>query len=410
MLLDDPNPQTPPPCGELLNLLVLVSRYAGEMNRVERFTHDNDSGKRETVALHTLRLALSTLVLFAGSGAAWGTIGRALAYALVHDLAEIRAGDVVTLGGLTPEQRAAKEQREEAAVAELRAEMQAAAPRTGHVLTDLIGQYETRDHMAAQIVHLLDKIVPCVEHLRDGAAQLQASGWTAARFGQARAEQLAELRARLGVNARGTAADTLDVTHEALLLTLDQLYRAADAEVMQALERGADSKTAPQQGRLSERLRRTAEILPVLQRLPLDWKTVAPATDMIFRAQDGDLLVRVFAQSTGTYSVNVVIGGLGSSNVVFAEADEAAFWVRRLVGKIAHHALNRLGVQEVRACVPRWAAAHVLRYLDAEADGYTQLRDRLEDLLPTLMGERQKHRDLGAALNDSLNNPGDEQL
>ena len=107
--------QSPPTVEELLAQLDLVSRYAGQMNQVKRFTLDTETGLPETVAMHTLRLALSVVVLLASAGAAWGTIGKAAVYALVHDLPEIKTGDVVTLGGLTPEQRADKAQREEAA-------------------------------------------------------------------------------------------------------------------------------------------------------------------------------------------------------------------------------------------------------------------------------------------------------
>lgn len=227
--------QTPPPVEELLAQLDLVSRYAGQMNQVERFTIDTETGLPETVAMHTLRLALSTLVLLASSGAAWGTIGKALAFALVHDLPEIKTGDVVTLGGLTPKQRADKAQREEAAVAELRAEMLAAAPTSGHVLTDLIREYEKRDHMAAQIVHLLDKSVPSVEHNKDKGVKLHLTGWTAFKFGSARADQLSDLRGALGINGVGTAANIFDPEHEALILACDGIFRLADSRVKKHL-------------------------------------------------------------------------------------------------------------------------------------------------------------------------------
>lgn len=223
--------QNPPPVEELLAQFDLVSRYAGQMNQVERFTLDTETGLPETVALHTLRLALSSLVLLASSGAAWGTIGKALAFALVHDLPEIKTGDVVTLGGLTPEQRADKAQREEAAIAELRAEMIAAAPTSGHVITDLIREYEKRDHMASQIVHFLDKAAPSVEHNKDKGVKLHMNGWTALKFGSARADQLSDLRGALGINSVGTSARILDPEHEALILACDGIFRLADAKV-----------------------------------------------------------------------------------------------------------------------------------------------------------------------------------
>lgn len=227
--------QTPPPVTELVAQLELVSRYVGELNQVERFTIDTETGLPETVAMHTLRLALSTLVLLTTSGASWGTIGRGLTYALVHDLPEIKTGDVVTLGGLTPEQRADKDQREEAAVAELRAEMLAAAPTSGHVLTDLIREYESRDHMAAQLVHFLDKAVPSVEHNKDKGVKLHMNGWTASKFDSDRAYQHSGLRGALGINSVGTAASVLDPQHEALILACDGIFLAVDAKVKEHL-------------------------------------------------------------------------------------------------------------------------------------------------------------------------------
>lgn len=228
--------QRPPTVEELVVQLELVSRYAGQMNQVERFTLDRETGGLpETVALHTLRLALSTLVLLASSGASWGTIGRSLAYALVHDLPEIKTGDVVTLGGLTPDQRADKARREEAAVAELRAEMLAAAPTSGHVLTDLIREYERRDHMAAQLVHFLDKALPSVEHNKDQGVKLHMRGWTASKFDSDRAYQLSGLRGALGINSVGTAANMLDPEHEALILACDGIFLAVDAKVREHL-------------------------------------------------------------------------------------------------------------------------------------------------------------------------------
>ncbi len=233
--------QRPPPPEEILAQLDLISRYVGELNQVERFTLDTETGLPETVAMHTLRLALSVVVLLASAGAPWGTIGRAAAYALVHDLPEIKTGDVVTLGGLTPEQRAAKAQREAAAVAELRAEMIAAAPTSGHVIIDLIEEYEQRARMAAQLVHLMDKIVPSVEHNKDQGVKLHMNGWTAPKFNSARADQHSGLRVALGINSVGDAADTLDPNHEALLVALDRVFINADLRVLEHLRRHDDA-------------------------------------------------------------------------------------------------------------------------------------------------------------------------
>lgn len=77
--------------------------------------------------------------------------------------------------------------------------------------------------------------MPSIQHTRDGSVKLYVKGWTPERFVEARAQQLAELRAACGINATGTAADSLDPEHEALLLALDEVYRLADARVLDRL-------------------------------------------------------------------------------------------------------------------------------------------------------------------------------
>jgi 5'-deoxynucleotidase YfbR-like HD superfamily hydrolase len=236
-----PNKPRPPPPAELLTLFDLVSSYAGRLNQVERFTLDTETGLPETVALHTLRLSLSTLALLVSSGASWSTIGKAVTFALIHDLPEIKTGDVVTLGGLTPEQRAEKNRREDEAVAEIRAEMIAAAPTSGHLLTNLLDEYAAQHDPAAQLVHLIDKIVPSIEHNKDQGVKLHTKGWTAHEFGSARAAQHGDLRAKLKINSIGSAAQVMDWHYEALLIALDRVFINADVRVLEHLRRHDDA-------------------------------------------------------------------------------------------------------------------------------------------------------------------------
>ncbi len=235
-------PQRPPPAHELLAQLRLVSHYAGRLDRVQRFTPNADNDDQpETVALHTLRLALSVTVLLASSGASWGTIGKAVVYALVHDLPEMKTGDVPTLGGLSPEMREAKAAKEAEAIRAIREEMTAAAPTSGHVLTDLVSAYEAGNGMAAELVHLLDKVLPSIEHERADCAKLLKEGWTEQRFVEARAAQLAALRKKLHIEIDGAQVMTLDPQHEALLLVLDEVFRLADEQAAGSLRVLADA-------------------------------------------------------------------------------------------------------------------------------------------------------------------------
>jgi hypothetical protein len=86
-------------------------------------------------------------------------------------------------------------------------------------------------------VHLLDKIVPSVEHNKDQGVKLHMNGWTAGKFNSARAHQHSGLRVALGINSVGDAADTLDPEHEALLVALDRVYINADMRVLEHLRR-----------------------------------------------------------------------------------------------------------------------------------------------------------------------------
>ncbi len=127
--------------------LARISLRLGEVERVP--THPD--GRRETDTTHTVMLAL----LAAEAADELGLdVGRAVLFALVHDLVEVYAGDTDTSQGLSGDERALKRAREHAAAQRLDREL------PGSVLVRALADYEDRQEDEARLVHLLDKMCP----------------------------------------------------------------------------------------------------------------------------------------------------------------------------------------------------------------------------------------------------------
>ncbi len=139
---------------EALDRALLLARISLTFGRVERVTRHEDGSRPETDTDHTVMLGLVACEL------APVHLDRAkiAAFSLVHDLAEVYAGDTPTLV-VSSEIMAAKAVREEAAKTRLFAEL-----GDGSWLASLLATYERQQEPEARFVRLIDKVLPKLTH------------------------------------------------------------------------------------------------------------------------------------------------------------------------------------------------------------------------------------------------------
>lgn len=132
--------------------VLVLTRLALRLGEVERIPVHPDGQRRETDTTHSVMLALVAAVAAHRMGL---DPGYAALFALVHDLAEVYAGDVDTSLGLSEDARAAKQAQEAAALDRIEGEL-------GDMgcLVALLQDYEARKVGEARLVALLDKAMP----------------------------------------------------------------------------------------------------------------------------------------------------------------------------------------------------------------------------------------------------------
>lgn len=137
-----------------------LARISLAFGRVERATRHEDGVRVETDTDHTVMLGLVAGELAPPS------LDRAkvTAFALVHDLAEVYAGDTQTLT-ITPAGMAAKHAREDAARARLAGEL-----GEGSWIAQALAEYEAQRQPEARFVRLVDKVLPKLTHAFNGCA------------------------------------------------------------------------------------------------------------------------------------------------------------------------------------------------------------------------------------------------
>jgi putative hydrolase of HD superfamily len=164
-----------------LSRALTLARISLAFGRVERVTRHEDGTRPETDTDHTVMLGLVACEL------APPHLDRAkvAAFALVHDLVEVYAGDAQTLV-ISAEARVAKKAREEAAAVRLVAEL-----GEGSWLAGLLATYERQREPEARFVRLLDKVLPKLTHAFNGCVAAMpltdCEGFVAAHDRQLRA-------------------------------------------------------------------------------------------------------------------------------------------------------------------------------------------------------------------------------
>ncbi|MCA9328749.1 HD domain-containing protein, partial [Candidatus Saccharibacteria bacterium] len=135
----------------LLDLQDLLVNFS-EIERLIYMPDGKHTDRKETDTEHSYNLAIL----------AWYLCGsfphldrdKVIRYALMHDMVEIHAGDVMAIGR-TAEQQATKDEREAEALNQLKSEWPDFSD-----MTDTIEEYEEQKDPEAVFVKALDKITP----------------------------------------------------------------------------------------------------------------------------------------------------------------------------------------------------------------------------------------------------------
>jgi putative hydrolase of HD superfamily len=165
----------------------LLARRALQFGEIERTACQHPDGRPETDSTHTVMLAWLAPALAARLYPLLDT-GLVVQFAVVHDAVEVFAGDTPTLR-ITAEELAAKKGREAAAVTRWSAEF------GYHLwwLPDMIRRYEERAEPEARFVRAVDKCLPALVHMSNGAADVGEYGITADEVDNVRAWRRAEM-------------------------------------------------------------------------------------------------------------------------------------------------------------------------------------------------------------------------
>lgn len=174
-----------------------LTRLGLKFSRVERATYHEDGIRKETDSDHVITLGLvAAEVAWAHnvaveSGLRQGVrlfINRVMTLAHIHDLVEAKVGDTNTLG-ISDKDRDVKAQREALALAELFEEN-----RSGW-LPAALQEYEDQMVLESQLVRCVDKVMPKMTHMLNGAIGAREAGLDVAELRAVHAKQRADLDA-----------------------------------------------------------------------------------------------------------------------------------------------------------------------------------------------------------------------
>jgi len=156
---------------ELADALIDLGRLALAFGRIDRTAVYHPGGVLpESDTDHTVMLGWLACAVAARCFPQLD-VGLVAQFALVHDAPEVYAGDTPTLR-ISAIGRTAKEDRERAAVDRIHAEFVSTLPW----FPELLISYELQVLPEARFVRGMDKILPKIVHLLDGAAGLVEQG------------------------------------------------------------------------------------------------------------------------------------------------------------------------------------------------------------------------------------------
>lgn len=164
---------------------IALAHLALSLGRVERITRHEDGVRPETDADHTMMLALIACQI-----APWRMdTSKICQFAVVHDLVEAvkGVGDTQTLL-ISDEDRRLKEERERLAFEQLKGQF-----KRNSWLIWTLERYEEQMEPEARFVKVLDKAMPKLTHLFNGAIAAKSLGVDFEGFMVAHQKQVADL-------------------------------------------------------------------------------------------------------------------------------------------------------------------------------------------------------------------------
>lgn len=173
---------------QVADAMVRAGRLVLAFGRVNRVTYHPDGKTPESDTDHTVMLGIIACGLAAQHFPQLHT-GLVAQYALVHDLVEVYAGDTNTLRTPTAEAKAEKEHREAQAFTRIHQEFLDPMPW----LPVTISAYESRFGPEARFVKALDKLLPKVTHILNGATTIAEQGMTREQLAARYTTQIGEL-------------------------------------------------------------------------------------------------------------------------------------------------------------------------------------------------------------------------
>jgi putative hydrolase of HD superfamily len=173
--------------------MTALGRLALAFGRVDRITYHPDGVTPESDTDHTVMLQLIACAL-AERHFPQLQVALVAQLALVHDLVEVYAGDTPTLRLPDEVAAAAKADREARARERIEQEFAGSLPW----LPRLIARYEAQDTPEARYVRALDKLLPKIAHVLNGAVSIAAEGLSPEQLQDRYRQQAAQLRSYAG--------------------------------------------------------------------------------------------------------------------------------------------------------------------------------------------------------------------
>lgn len=180
---------------EVVDKTIELGKLMLAFGRTMRATHHEDGERRESDTDHTVMLGIMAAA-YADVFAPHLDKGKIAQYALVHDLAEVYAGDTISFGGLSAEQAREKKEREEAALARLKDEYDAIYPW----IANTIEEYERLDTPEARYVKVFDKVLPKIVHILNKGVTVRSLGHSNHSTKDFHIEQISTLRGSYGAD------------------------------------------------------------------------------------------------------------------------------------------------------------------------------------------------------------------
>lgn len=172
-----------------VDAMVAAGGLALAFGRVDRMTFHPDGLTPESDSDHTVMLGVVACALAARHFPLLD-LGLVSQYALVHDLVETYAGDTPTLRIPTVDAKAEKKAREHAAYQRIVSEFWASMPW----LPITIGAYEGLALPEARFVKALDKLMPKITHMLNGAIVIRDQGMSRAELAARLDAQVIEMK------------------------------------------------------------------------------------------------------------------------------------------------------------------------------------------------------------------------